>query len=243
MPSFHRFPAEAARIGRIIAAFGELEFILGVFLGEALDNQDAALRAMFRLLSDRARLDLADALLRPHIERVSLVPQLDTAMSVVWYCREIRNQYAHCHYGDQLGHGLFLTNLTDAAERPDSFEYQWRHVDVPLLDEQEQYFLYAMECLQTLSQAYRVRAGKTGVPHVPPWPKEQKRPLKHNPPTQHIPPWIGEDATRRHKELALEYEYSVGLRPRPPKARKEPKPSARARRDAAIKRAGKRPHT
>ena len=55
MPPFHRFPEEAARIGRIIAAFGELEFILGVFLGEALDNQDAALRAMFRLLSDRAR--------------------------------------------------------------------------------------------------------------------------------------------------------------------------------------------
>jgi hypothetical protein len=98
-----------------------------------------------------------------------------------------------------------------------------------------------MDCLQTLSEIYRERAGKTRIPCARPWPQEQKRPPKHNPPTAHVPPWIGEDAKRRHMELALEYEYSAGLRQRPRKALKPPKLSARARREAALKRARKQP--
>jgi hypothetical protein len=49
MPALHRFPDEAARIGRIVAAFGEIEFILAMCLGEVLCDPDAARRAIFRL--------------------------------------------------------------------------------------------------------------------------------------------------------------------------------------------------
>jgi len=62
MPALHRFPNEAARIGRIIAAFGELQFTLAICLGEVLNDQDTALRTIFRLASDRARIDTLDAL-------------------------------------------------------------------------------------------------------------------------------------------------------------------------------------
>jgi hypothetical protein len=65
MPALHRYPEEAARIGRIIAAFGEIEFILALCLGEVLNDSDTALRVIFRLASDRARIDTLDALLRP----------------------------------------------------------------------------------------------------------------------------------------------------------------------------------
>jgi len=64
VPALHRFPDEAARIGRIVAAFGELEFILAVCLGEVLSDRDTALRTIFRLASGRARIDTLDALLR-----------------------------------------------------------------------------------------------------------------------------------------------------------------------------------
>ena len=161
-------------------------------------------------------------------------------LGAVRHCRRIRNQYAHCHYGDQLRFGLFLTNLQDAAEKPESFEYQWRHVDVPLLDQQEHYFLYTLKCLQFLLDEYRVKSGRTGVPHGSPWPTRREPPPLHNPPSQHVPPWLSEDQKRRHIELALEWEYSAGLRSRPPKAPKMLKPSARQRREEAMKRRKKK---
>ncbi len=240
MPALHRFPDEAARIGRIVAAFGEIEFILAMCLGEVLCDPDAARRAIFRLASGRARIDTLDALLRPTYEKIGRKTEYADMLTAVRYCQRIRNQYAHCHYGDQTTAGLFLTNLQDAAEKSESFEYQWRHVDVPLLDQQEHYFLYAQLCLQFLLDECRFRSGRTGVPHSYPWPTKREQPPLHNPPSQHVPPWLGEDQTRRHIELALERERSDGLRARQPKAPKAAKPSSRQRREEAMKRRKKR---
>jgi hypothetical protein len=236
MPALHRFPDEAARIGRIIAAFGELEFILALCLGEALDDRDTALRAMFRLASGRARVVTLDALLRSAYEKVGLKSKYGDMLAAVKYCQTIRNQYAHCHYGDHLKVGLFFTNLQDAAEKAETFEYQWRHIDVPLLDQQEHYFLYAQMCLQFLSEEYKVKSGRTGVPHAFPWPTRREPPPLHNPPSQHVPPWLGASQKRRHIELALEWEYSVGLQARPSKAQRAPRLSSRQRREEAMKR-------
>jgi len=160
-------------------------------------------------------------------------------MEAVRYCRTIRNQYAHCHYADDTTAGLFFTNLQDAAEKSESFDFQLRHVDVPLLDQQEVFFLYTQECIQSLGAEYGFRTGRTKVPHPFPWPAKREPPPLHNPPSQHVPPWLSEAQKRRHRELALEWEYSVGLRARPPKAPRVPKPSSRQRREEAMKR-GKR---
>jgi hypothetical protein len=240
MPALHRFPKEAARIGRIVAAFGEIEFIFALCLAEVLGDQDTALRAIFRLASDRARIDTLDALLRPAYEKIGCKSEYADMLGAVRHCRAIRNQYAHCHYGDQLRFGLFLTSLQDAADGSESFEYQWRHVDVPLLDQQERYFLYTQLCLQFLLGEYRFKSGRSGVPHGSPWPTKRAQPPLHNPPSQHVPPWLSEDQKQRHIELALEREYSVGLRARPPKAQKAPRPSSRERREEAMRRRKKK---
>jgi hypothetical protein len=240
MPALHRFPDEAARIGRIVAAFGELEFILASSLGEVLGDRDTALRAIFRLASGRARIDILDALLRPGYEKIGRKSEYVAMLLAVRHCQRIRNQYAHCHYGDQKLAGLFLTNLQDAAEKSDSFDYLWRHVDVPLLDQQEHYFLYTQQCLQFLHDEYRVKSGRTGVPHGFPWPTKREQPPLHNPPSQHVPPWLSATQKQRHIELALERERSDGLRARPSKAPKTAKPSSRQRREEAMKRKEKR---
>jgi hypothetical protein len=129
-------------------------------------------------------------------------------MVAVRYCLKIRNQYAHCHYSDQLGHGLFLTTLGAAADAKGDFEYLWLHIDVPLLDKQEQYFLYTVQCLQYLHEEYRLRSGKSSVPFFFQWPKALPQPPKHNLLSQHIPPWLGEQAQRRHAERAAELEQA-----------------------------------
>jgi hypothetical protein len=240
MPCFHRKPQEAAIIGRIIAAFGEIEFMLGLCLGEAIADRHSALRAMFRLLSDRGRIDMADALARPAYSKIGLATEFDATMATIRNCRIIRNQYAHCHYADSFNEsGLYFTSLTGAAETLDSFEYQWRHVDMALLTLQEGYFLHTTQRLQFLEWEYQFRSGQKTQAHGLPSPTEQELPPKHNPPSQHIPQWISEEAKRRHLELALEWEYTAGLQQRPQKQPKKPKLSSRARRDAALKRAKK----
>lgn len=239
MPSFHRYPKEAHRIGRIIAAFGELEFILGLALAEALGNQDTALRTLFKLRSDTSRLDVAESLLQPICANLGFESKLADAMLAVRKCQTIRNQYAHCHFGDVKRQGLFFTDLQDAAKRT-LFEYFWRHVNVKLLDHQEKYFRYTIQCLQFIEQELRLRLGRRNIPHATPWPTKLSPPLPHNPPTAHIPRWLSEEGRRRHIEIALEWEYGAGLRQRPPKAQKAPKPSSRQRRDAAMKKASKK---
>lgn len=184
MPCFHRRVEEAAIIGQLIAAFGEIEFMLGMCLGEALSDRDAALRGMFRLLSDRGRIDMADALARPAYQRVGLSAEFDATMRTIRNCRSFRNQYAHGHYGDWHNHpGLFFTNSTEAADSQDSFENQWRHVDIDLLILQEGYFLLATQRLQYLEWEYQFRSGKKTQAHGLPWPQERTLPLKHNPPS------------------------------------------------------------
>jgi hypothetical protein len=217
MPAFHRHPEEAARIGRIVAAFGETEFMLALCLGEALLNRDAGLRGMFRLLSDRGRIDMADALARPAYVTIGAALHFDETIANIKCCRQIRNQYAHCHYADEWnGVGLYLTNLTDAAEGNDSFEYLWRHVDVPLLERQEAYFLHTIQRLQYLEWEYLFRTGKTIIGHGMPWPTALEPPPKHNPPSQHIPQWLAEEAKRRHVELAEALEQPAQQPERPP---------------------------
>jgi hypothetical protein len=235
MPSLHRCPRQAARIGRIIAAFGEIEFILGLCLAEAIGDLDTALRTIFLLNNDRARIDVAESLLRPICFRTGLGEPFDETITTIRKCHPIRNQYAHCHYGDQKRFGLFFTNLQEAASKKDSFNYFWRHISIPILDQQESYFLYAQHCLQFMETELRYRLGRSVVPPPFPWPQKLAPPPLHSPPTKHVPPWLSEAQKQRHIEIALEVEYGAGLRIRPPKAPKEPKPSRRQRRDATLR--------
>jgi hypothetical protein len=160
-----------------------------------------------------------------------LTEQFAHTIAAVKSCYSIRNQYAHCHWQDHAYAGLFFTNLEDAAERAEGFEYHFKHVDIPLLELQEAYFIYAMRCLQSLQAEFRFKMGKKKVPHPFPWPKALSQPPKHNPPKEHVPPWLSEDAQKRHIELADAKER--GARPRSKKPN-PPKLSSKQRRQAAF---------
>ena len=47
MPAFLRYPNEAAILGRLLAGYGELEFIYAQCLAETIGNQETALRTYF----------------------------------------------------------------------------------------------------------------------------------------------------------------------------------------------------
>lgn len=185
--SFHRFPAEAGIIGRLLTGYGELEFLTALCLGRVLNDRDTALRAIFGHRGETARIELAATLMRPKFSEVGLQNEFGEALGALRFAVSVRNQYAHCHWGDHAGMGLYFTNLEDAARKANSFEYEWHLAPLQLLKSQEIYFSYARIWLFYLEQEYALRTKQIGF-HIYKAPPHLARPLKCEPPV--VPPWI-----------------------------------------------------
>jgi hypothetical protein len=187
MPAFHRFPNEAAIIGRIIPAYGEIEFILAWCLGNSLGEPNTGMRLLYRLRSEANRVDIADALMSGPIAELVLEKEYQDTINAVRFCKSIRNQYAHCHWADDLKKGLYFVNVEEATKNL-TLHFVWRPVNVALLQEQEEYFVYCIECLNFLSEEMKIR--KKGLLHnYLSMPKGRQTPKKHNLPVKHTPPW------------------------------------------------------
>jgi hypothetical protein len=187
--AIHKFPQEAAIIGRLLVTYGEIEFAVAGTLGEVIEDRPRAFKAFFRLRSESSRLQMADALMRDAFSKQRMRGQYSDSLGAVRHCLKIRNQYAHCHWDDGGKDGLFFTNLQDSADSADGFDYRWRHVDVPLLESQEQYFSYAAFCLFYLMSEIPLRGGRLKS-HPYSMPPKITQPKLHNPQEGHAPPWL-----------------------------------------------------
>ena len=171
MPAFLRYPAEAAIIGRLLAGYGELEFLLHLLLSEAVGDQSTSGRLMFRSRSEEHRLSTADALIRPMLEQHSLIEPWDRVRRAVFWCKTTRNQYAHCHWLADDDHGLMFTHIEKAAKSLNGqLKLEFFHVDVPLLERIEAYFHYADVGLGYLRAEVRSRKAGGDQPSHP-WPR------------------------------------------------------------------------
>src|SRR5271168_5176823 len=99
-PAFDRHPAEANIIGKILAGFGEIEFLVVRSVGHALAMEDQIWKALYRLRITSARLEMADTLLKPVYSLTGLGEEHAIARVMVSRCLTIRNQYAHCNWAD-----------------------------------------------------------------------------------------------------------------------------------------------
>jgi hypothetical protein len=190
MPAFHRFPNEAAIIGRLLAGYGEIDFTFAVLAAKILGDEETVMRAIFRIRGEAARIDLADAIISSRL-RGSQLDNYVYSLECVRHCRAIRNQYAHCHWNDDDTLGLFFTNLEVAAEKPSGFDRRWRHVDLTLLTAQEDFFIHTRRCLWHVTGAWLKRKRRP-LPYLWPMPKTIQKPNKHNPPEKHPAPWSTE---------------------------------------------------
>jgi len=93
MPAFHRFPNEAAIIGRLLAGYAELEIDLLHCVAVAREDFDATLKAMFRIRGETSRINVGDALGRQVYDKLGLGADFQMAVSAMRYCLKIRNQY------------------------------------------------------------------------------------------------------------------------------------------------------
>src|SRR5690349_14601379 len=97
---------EQAVIGQMLMAYGEFEFAAASLIGYAIADDDMAARLFFRVRGESARLDVADAILRPYFTKLNLAGQWGCAIGALRYCKDIRNQYSHCNW---QRNGQFMT--------------------------------------------------------------------------------------------------------------------------------------
>ncbi len=74
-PAFHRFPHEATIIGRLLASFGEIEYLIALCAAHAHDNAQHRVsdaEGLYRLRTTSSRIDAADVSMRPAFEDVGL---------------------------------------------------------------------------------------------------------------------------------------------------------------------------
>jgi hypothetical protein len=195
-PAFNRWPVEGALVGRILSSFGEIEVTICRNAALALNMFGVIMRMLYGIRATSARIEAADRLMRSLIETYSLINDYKIAIGMVWHCLKIRNQFAHCNWGDHLGAGLFFADLQDSANNPD-FDHSWKHVDPVLLQAKLDYFWQTMELLEFIHHELAVRQGRLRS-HVWPRPTLPAPPALHNPPDQHVPPWLGEDQKALH---------------------------------------------
>jgi hypothetical protein len=122
-PAFDRYPKEASWIGKILASFGELEFLACQMAGQAIDKYDQVIRSMYRLRSTSSRLDVADALMRPEFTTERLSADYSIVHKMLLYCFKLRNQYAHCMWGDDATAGLSFADLQTPAEAAEGMDF------------------------------------------------------------------------------------------------------------------------
>jgi hypothetical protein len=185
MPAFIEHPKEAAIIGRMLAGYGELEFLLAFCMQDPMGSLSKATRLLFRNRGEQQRILIADAILHPLYEECGLQDVWLKARGAINTCRTFRNQYSHCHWRDEKDLGLFFTNLEKGAKTaPGMIALEFFHVDVPLLAKQEAFFRYAGNHLMYLEVEQRVRAGKLRTnPFAVP--ERLEVPARYNPPDQH----------------------------------------------------------
>ena len=211
-PAFHRYPAEAIVVGRLLSAFGELEFTVVEIARRATDNARLPfLRALYRLRASSARLQAADAFMRPVCENFQLGDEYETAKKAVDHCSKIRNQFSHCNWADDpncSNGGLFFIDLEGAFEDAEDLELHWRPINLELLTSQEAYFIFTLEYLRWINHELAARRGIL-QPNVWQRPLILEQPRLHNPPSRHIPPWLNEDQKALYLKRATAAEYGV----------------------------------
>jgi len=189
MPCFEPNQAdeEGKIIGKILAGYGELEVTVLACLVAVEGQFDFPVRKLFKRTSAERRIKLAQKALLPDFIKAKLETDVMEALADLDWCRELRNQYAHCQWGWTSADGLFFVNLEQLADRRthlilNVMDHR-RYIDVPLLQEQEMYCNYVRECFRHLETAYRAwDRKKSGVGHPPfvfPKPSRKVRPERY----------------------------------------------------------------
>jgi hypothetical protein len=185
MAAFRAHPKEAEVIGRLLAGYGELEFLMALCVAECVGSLSTASRLLFRSRSEEQRISIADAILVPYCDRLKILNEWDKIRRGLSWCKQTRNQFSHCHWLDDGPGGLFFTNIEKAAKtKIGEAKLVFFHVDVDLLNLHEAYFRWTGESLIYLKSEIAKLLGRPIGDSISPL-KVIPQPVRHNPPENH----------------------------------------------------------
>jgi hypothetical protein len=149
-------------VGSLVVGYSEIEFgLLGCIGAYLRQNMDVSARILFRVPGEGGRIQVADAILRPAFTEVGLAGEWGNALGAVRYCKNNRNQYAHCHWMNHDKFGLCFINLDAAASSIEgTANVTLRPINLELLEKQMAYFEYAVTWLVYLNGEYQHLTGQ-----------------------------------------------------------------------------------
>src|SRR5262249_42499963 len=112
-------------ICRLIAGYGELEYLLSVCVGRSLASgrnrpssrsrlahrskyENLGTKMIFRVRGEKKRIDAASRLMRQSYAKAGMISEFDETMNAMRACMNIRNLFAHCHWARSKKRGLFF---------------------------------------------------------------------------------------------------------------------------------------
>jgi hypothetical protein len=147
-----------------VTGYAEIEIGLMHCVSNVRDDLDTALKIMFRDRGETRRINVADAFGRQYYGALNLGTEFAMAVGAARYCLRIRNQFAHSNlYDDRTGQLAFvdleeLAKLNEPVR--DLTSLTRRHVDVPLLQQMETYFIHTDGLIAWVNYEGRKRDGK-----------------------------------------------------------------------------------
>lgn len=175
-------PDEMAMIGLLLTGYSELEVGLMHTVMAARMEFDAPYKAMYRIRGEEQRIKIADGLARHALLALNenLGNQFAIAVAAMQYCRQIRNQYAHCQWWDGENERVNFIALEEAAKENRLFQsftkIDIRSVTLSLLESQKEYFEYVQKMFQWIVHQARVLNKLDKVSPFPSCPKPLERP-------------------------------------------------------------------
>lgn len=200
MPAFMAFPNHAAIIGRILAGYGELEYLFASCFAATLGDRQSGIRAFFRIKGEDSRIQITSAIMRPKFDSVGMKDVYNETLGAMRWCKGTRNQYAHCHWAYDIEDGLYFTDFDKAVKtETGDIMLHVEHLDLEILKQQEAYFRYTLDLLRYLEPEYRKRVGELPS-HRYEAPSVKTQPPRHSPEGTYTPPVISLNRRRPPQE-------------------------------------------
>ena len=169
MPAFHRNQKDVATVGRLIAGHGELELMLSAALGVAIASKrkrlakhnrsqhrvrfkNMAIKSLFSVRGEMKRFDFAKRRMHEAYEKAGLESEYVRTMGAFKKCLDLRNLFAHCHWGQHVSTTLQFCSLEETAKIKGRLRIKFRFATAESLAKIEEYFWITFQWLEYLAK-------------------------------------------------------------------------------------------
>jgi len=174
---------EGAIIGRLLAGYGDLELEMCTCISQLPNGDiDSAVKKIFGKRGAERRIEMAEEVLIPAYTAIGMGAEISGTLSDMHWCREIRNQFAHCHFVSWGPFGIRFVDLENVAKltgRIRKLAHSSADISLSTLKSQEAYFNYVQTCFQILAHAFSCSVAKAPN-RGRSMPAKMARPPKHS---------------------------------------------------------------